>query len=299
MVEPEILQWHVTWSTKGRLPVAPDEARRRALVRMLAVRAASTLVLFSVVDDHVHVWLMGARKELVATVRTLRHALRALAAAPLDPPYIEPVSRRSHAEWLVAYLLTQNAHHGVAIHPAMWAGAALPDLLGARLLGPWRPLTLLWEALPRLTVGDIHAAVGLPEACLVPASDAELRALGPGRLLEAAAAVFAAGPALENRDAENVLAVAAAARLARDVRLSLTAIATAAGRTREAVSRGASRPVTEAALASIRLRVALDRAAIGAIVPPLSEWKDRLALRRSNTRRTGTPITPPRTNEEE
>lgn len=289
MAEPEIVQWHVTWSTKGRRPIAPDEARRRALVRMLADRAAPVLVLFSVVDDRVHVWLMGSEKELVAMVRSLGYALRTIAAAPLDAPFIEPVEKRSHGESLVPYLLTQTEHHGIATHPAMWAGAPLPDLLGARLLEPWRPIALLWEALPRLRVGDIHAAVGLPDMRLVPASDAEIRALGAGALVAAAGGAFAAGPALTKRDAACISAIAAAASLARDAGLSLTEVASLVGRSRESVTRAAGRPLPAAALKAVRLRIALDRVAVGAIVPPVSEWKKRLARRRAESRGNAAP----------
>jgi len=31
--EAEVVQWHVTWSTKGRRPIAPDEARLSTWMR--------------------------------------------------------------------------------------------------------------------------------------------------------------------------------------------------------------------------------------------------------------------------
>ncbi len=176
MVEPHVLQWHVTWSTQGRRPIAPDEARRRALLRAVVDRTGAVLVLFSIVDDHLHVWLIGGRPALVAAVRSIGYALRALAAAPVQAPHVEPVERRGHAEWLVAYLLTQTTHHGIATHPAAWSGAALPDLLGARRIG---------------------------------------RGARSEALVVAAGAAFAAGPDLTGRDAENVLAIGVAARLGR------------------------------------------------------------------------------------
>jgi hypothetical protein len=166
MQQPEILQWHVTWVGRGRSPLAPDEARRRLLVRELVARGGPHLVLFCLVDDHVHVWLIGTLAELKKAIRKLGFGLRALAATPLRAPHVERVEQRSHAEALVPYLLTQTEHHGLGVHPAAWSGAPLADLLGARQLEGWRPR--LWDALPRHPLLAIHAAVGLPNQLRPP-----------------------------------------------------------------------------------------------------------------------------------
>lgn len=128
-------QWHVTWSSVGRLPIVADEDGRRSLARALVQRCGASLVLFAIVDDHVHVWLYGAPAELGRLVRAVTLLLRARAAVPIEPAHVEYVRRRSHAEALVGYLLTQTLHHGISGHPAVASGMCAADLLGARDLG--------------------------------------------------------------------------------------------------------------------------------------------------------------------
>jgi len=261
MSETPVGQWHVTWASRGRQPLVLDEPARRALVRELVARAGPELVLFALVDDHLHVWLLCDAASRIRVVRTLEFALRAAVAAPLQPAHLEPVVRRPHSEWLLRYLLTQTTHHGLPTHPARWSGGCVADLLGARSLG-WR--SRLPDALPRHRLRDVHAAVGLPLAPLVPAGDAALADLGVAGLLAASAAAFAAHPALADRRPESVRAFGAAAVLARAAGLSLTDLATRADRARESASRAASRPLSDADARVVRLRVALDQAAVAA-----------------------------------
>jgi hypothetical protein len=261
MESDDVPMWHVTWSTVGRHPIAPDEAARRALVRVLVERAAKVLVLFCVVDDHVHLVLLCDDDTRRKVVRAVGYALRTASKVPLQEPYVEPVETRTHAERLVPYVLNQAEHHGLGVASAAWSGSCLPDLLGARDVG-WK--SQLWKALPRLRQRELYTAVRMPAVRLGPVSDAVVRAAGPTGLAAAASAAFGVDPALSGRSDETALAVAAAAHLARAAGLPLAALAAALGRERASVSRAASRPVDERALRTVRLQLAF-RAAVAAI----------------------------------
>jgi hypothetical protein len=117
------------------VPIVSDEPSRRALARELVARCGTSLLLFAIVDDHVHVWLRGAHAELVRIVRSLGYLLRAVALGPVEAPFVEPVRTKGHMESLVPYLLTQTQHHGLDVHPLRWSGTAGTDLLGARDIG--------------------------------------------------------------------------------------------------------------------------------------------------------------------
>jgi hypothetical protein len=262
--QPEILQWHVTWSTRGRLPVAPDEARRRAIVRAIVGRARDWLVLFAVVDDHVHVWLLGEYEAMARVLRSLEFALRALAAAPLAARHVEPVESRSHATRLVPYLLSQPDHHAIGAPAATWSGTSAADLLGARDIGGWR--SRVWDALPRLRLRVVHSAIGLPEVPLVPAPDGVVAARGVDRLVGTSAAALAAPPDLDGRADECLTALGAAAHLAAHAGFLQRDLANAVGRSREAVNRATARDVPAAVIRTVRLRIALEVAAESAVV---------------------------------
>lgn len=244
------LQWHVTLATIGRQPLVPDDATRLALMRDLATRAGAVLVLFAVVDDHIHLWLLGSETAMRAALRNITFLL---SATPMQERYVEPVENRSHARRLLPYLLTQPAHHGLSVASAAWPGGCVADLLGARAIGGWTPRVAV--VLPRVRLRDVHAAVGLPVRPLAACSLEEVSALGVERLAAAAAATFAADPKLVGKAPHVVRAVEAAASLARDAGLSLSALADHLGRTRETTSRAASRAVpTEA----VRRRITFD-----------------------------------------
>ena len=81
--------WHLTVASDGRTPLFPDEARRRAAVRTLARVAGQELVLFSVVDDHVHLVVTCDRSRVGWLGRAVVLGLRTVAAArgrALPPP---------------------------------------------------------------------------------------------------------------------------------------------------------------------------------------------------------------------
>ena len=163
------------------------------------------MVCFALVDDHVHL-----------------------------------VLRRRHLVTLVGYCLGQFAHHGLADDPAVATGSFFPDLVGARRV-PGLSL-LLAAALPRFRAQEAYAAVGLVNE-LQPASDAELRALGPFRLVELVAQTFARGPALAGRSPARLAARQVAARLAAEVGLRPRDLAAALGVSVSAANRIAAAPM--------------------------------------------------------
>ncbi|MBN1337545.1 MAG: hypothetical protein JXB39_16450 [Deltaproteobacteria bacterium] len=245
---------HLTLASEERAPLFPGDARRLAAVRALARTAGDRLALFFVADDHVHVVAHAPDGAVGRLAHDLLLALRAVAEAEVQPARARPVAGRDHMRTLLDYVLTQTAHHGIPVHPALWAGSCLPDLLGARaILGLDMQLC---EALPRVGEAVILDAVGLGREPLVPAGDVALRMLGPARL--AAAAARSSGVVLKGREAPVVAARAAAAHLAREAGLPPALTAEALGVTPRGERYLAGRPVPASLLLAVRRRVALD-----------------------------------------
>ena len=150
--------WHLTYASDGRNPLFPDEVACRKAVRVLGRVAGTSTVLFSIVDDHLHLVLWCDRQRRGRLARALVQALRQVAPVPVEPARVRAVENRSHMKWLVDYLLSQTIHHGIPSHPALWSGSCFPDLIGARLV-PGLKLQLR-KALPRFRMRDIYRAVG-------------------------------------------------------------------------------------------------------------------------------------------
>lgn len=249
--------WHLTFATDGRLPLLGEEGALRRAVRTLGVVAPGELLLFAIVDDHLHLVVCCdvARRGRIASALAL--ALRPLLRSPLGAPHVRPVESRSHLVWLVRYLLTQTRHHDLAAHPALATGSCFADLVGARCVaglgaGP------LHDALPRLRPGELYEIVGVRPPG--PLSDEAIRSLGPGRLLAAASAALAAPPGLAGRSAPEVEARRAAASLAAAVGISRAELRWALGLTRQGIDHLRGRPAAPALEAAIRLRLALEEA---------------------------------------
>jgi hypothetical protein len=228
------------------------------------------LVLFAIVDDHVHLWLVGDAAALSRAVRAMTFLLRAQSNAAVEPAYVELIRRRSHAEALVPYLLTQTTHHGAGGHPATASGMAAADLLGARDIG-WAPR--LWDVLPRLVRREVHAAVGLPPVELSPATDAHIARFGLERMVVATAAAFGAPTTLMPNTRAAQLAVAVAWHLGAKAGFSQQEVAGALGRSRTTLWRSAEgEPVAPKAVRTARLRIALENALADApatvVAPP-------------------------------
>jgi REP element-mobilizing transposase RayT len=255
---------HLTWSTRGRKPAFPTESARRAAVRAMADVAGREVVLFALVDDHIHVVAIGEPRRLSRVQAALARALGGRAAAPLAPAFVRPVGTRSHLEWLVNYCLTQFEHHGITENAATATGSCFADLAGARLVtGLELPLKTV---LPRFRVREAYVAIGLGSE-LAPMELPELRRLGAARLAELVADTYCVGPGLEGNAAGVVRARRALAQLGRDAGFRPGEIADAAGITAAAAGRLLARPVPEAELHAVRLRAAISiTAPVGAVM---------------------------------
>jgi hypothetical protein len=256
---------HFTQATSGRRAIARDEAERRRILTALARTGGSRLLLFSLVDDHLHTALSGDRLGLLA--RDLRWVLRRYRPdLALDPAHVKPVETRSHLTWLVAYLLRQPEKHGLAgVHPAIYGGSCLQDLVGARLLTGFSP-GLLRAELPRLTQRELLPMVGLTEDRLAPASDEDLRRGGVARLVDLAAATLAVAPDFRGRDAVTVRARVLAARLSNHLEFAAREVGRLLQVTLRAVHRFANdRDEDPRAENALRLRSSLEDRALGRI----------------------------------
>ncbi len=172
---------HVTFAFQGRAALFPDRRRLRAALHLLAGVAGPATLLFSVVDDHVH---LVADAEAAPSARTVAAALARQASAPMDVPHVRPVEGRRHLHRLVGYLLKQPERHGL-VRAEDWEGTCLVDLAGARVI----PGFALWErldrALPRLRLAEVLEAGGVAPERVQPATLHEVRCLGAAGLAAA------------------------------------------------------------------------------------------------------------------
>ena len=205
--------WHLTTSSTTRHAIFPDEASRREAVLTVARVCHDELVLFCVVDDHVHVVVLCDRSRCGLLSRGLKLALGAIAAVPLTPVHISPVHGRNHMVEIHRYVLQQPAHHDLRCHPALWSGSCFLDLEGARYIPGLR--LRLEDVLPRASIETSCSYVGLSGRSATELGADEVRAAGPRALTSAAAVACAAAPALQGRNAETARARRAACVLAR------------------------------------------------------------------------------------
>lgn len=268
---------HLTWATEGRQPAFPAEEARRRVLRALASVAGGAIVLFAVVDDHVHLVLSLPPSPLHRLQASITKVLNHRSAVRFSPPFLRPVVTRTHLESLVGYCLNQTRHHGLAEDPAMATGSCFADLIGARRIpGLALPLPAV---LPRFQMATAFAAVDLP-VDLQAADAGALRHLGAARLAEVVAETLCVGPGFSGNAARVAEARRVAARLAIDVGFRPRDIAEPLEVTPIAVARLANRPVEEADLRSVRKRVALLAAVSGRrLSPELVRERPPLAYR--------------------
>ncbi len=179
------------------------------------------LVLFCVVDDHLHVVVCATRRQAGALAGGMVRSAE-LGGRRLAPAFVRPVEGRGHLEWLVGYLLTQASKHGLAVPDRLYEGSCFQDLVGARVIEGWDPQRI-WTLLPRRGSEWAAGLVGtrppaplqetlLPEygiRALFTASEEALATNGEGR----------APPAVASRRAAASLAVVAGHPVARVAQL--------------------------------------------------------------------------------
>jgi len=247
---------HLTFSAEGRGALFPSEALRRQAVRTLARVAGADLLLFCVVDDHVHAVLFCDAHRVGLRARSFLLALRAIAGTPLLPAHVRPVDGRSHLLWLVQYCIRQPSKHDIGVHPALWSGSCFLDLVGARVLDGYAPP--LREALPRLRRRVFFEHAGLDPTPLTPLSDDALGGVGVMALVGAAAAAFAAPPGLAGNPPLVVQARRVAVHLGGIAGFSAASLARALGVRPNAVHRLRHRPASPAGVDAARRYLALE-----------------------------------------
>jgi len=205
--------WHLRFSSDGRHPLFPSEGARRNAVLLLVRHAGPYLVVFGIVDDHLHVIVVCSRECAGKLSRAILLGLRPIAGRGFEPSFIKPVESRAHLMRLVSYCIEQPAKHGLDVHPAMWSGSCFPDLVGARTLDGLE--LRVREVLPRYRARDAWLAAGWDAAGVMPADDELVRGVGMKALRDAAAFATGATPDLKGRSSRETTARAVVVELAR------------------------------------------------------------------------------------
>lgn len=211
--------WQLTFSAEGRFLAFPDATVRRFAAHLVVDLLGRELVLFSAVDDHVHVVVRGARERARRAAQALLQRFRPrFPEAGFEPVHISAIEDRAHARRMVPYLIRQPVHHGLPIHPARFEGSCFLDLAGARLQ-PGYGIERLRRMLPRYRIDALLDAAGVRAADLAPASDERVRATALPDLRDAAAAALGVHPVLPGQGLAVVAARRSVAHLARRVGL--------------------------------------------------------------------------------
>ncbi len=202
------LGWHLVLRLQDDRVLAPSVATRRRLARVLTALAQDfPLLVWRVVDTHLHVLGLLTEAEVAELVRRVRIAVAYVhPGVPLLLGRRIPVQNQWHLAEAFAYVLRQDAHHGVGNDP-LQEGSAVLDLLGMRLLGA--PIAArVREHLPRVRREQLIPHLGV--ATLDEGVHLE-------HLADAAGAAFAL-PHLRGRADEVVIARRAAVHAAADAR---------------------------------------------------------------------------------
>ncbi len=244
---------HLTIAVRGRKALARTESERRAVVRMLARLAGDSLLLFNVVDDHLHLVVRARQpgrlgRSVGLGLGGLRPELRLKRAHP------ELVDSRSYLRFLVRYVYQQSGEKGLG-PDATWSGSSFQDLVGARRL-PGLDRLALFEELPRLRMREVFPLVGLKPRPLEPREAAASD--GIERLTRASAAACCVAPELPGRSAPVLRAVSVALALALEAGLSSAEVRRGLRRSRSALSRLRRHRPDPRDLIAARLRLALE-----------------------------------------
>lgn len=249
--------WHLVLESEGRQALFHEEAELCNAVRALAAIAGTEVLLFCVVDEHVHIVAFCTRERAGRLAQQLKLAFRVRCRVPLrHPTFIEPVESRIHLERLVAYVLRQPSHHDLPVHPALWTGSCFLDLVGARSIGALGQR--IDKFLQRFRVSAALAYVGLSGDRVVPAGDDQLRCAGAVRLAAAARAALAVGPGAPAKWPEACAVRNAVCFLARTAGFSTNDTAAAVGTSRRTVQLLARKVPPPALVRAVRVRLALE-----------------------------------------
>lgn len=212
--------WHLSTSSKNRLPIFPTEHLRRLAVRKLAKIAGVEMVMYCVVDNHAHAVVSCSQRRSGFLKLAIYQSLGAISAEKILPVYRTPVDDRRHLRTLVRYFLEQVVRHDLGEHPALWSGSCFQDVIGARSIRGLHIQQRFQELLPRIHKPFLCELVGLPVKKVDPAFVDDVREAGIVRLVEAAGVALSVGPDLSGRTRAEVLARRAVYRIARNVGFS-------------------------------------------------------------------------------
>lgn len=249
--------WHLTFTDPLRHTFFPGEAGLRAAVRTVGRVARDKLVIFSIVDDHVHLVLACREEHVRRSGRDLLFAFRPLSEVEISPPHIRQVDGRRHLENLIRYLLLQPEKHGMPGPTALWSGTCLPELVGARI----GIRLCLSDVLPRFRLREVFPTLGLPAQPIQPVSNADIRRLGAGRLVSAGLAAACLPPEPQGQGELLVRARNAISRLAWQADIPASEVAFANGVAPRSVYRHRAAPPDSLLEHAVRMRLALEEAA--------------------------------------
>lgn len=253
----EIGLWHLILTSEGRITLFTNEEKLRQAVLKLGKTAASHLISFCVVDDHIHLVLYCSRQCVGRLSQALQIALSPIGSSKFSPGYIVPVKKRTHLNRLILYTVNQPQRHGLKEHPALYSGSCFLDLAGARFIGVLGcPIT---SVLPRFNMADLYSELNLRIHTLTPADDGQVKDAGLGAIIRAAGAVFAAAPALTDQSEQTVKAHRVAVRLARSVGFTASQISCHLQRSTRSIFRVNHQQIPEEALTAVRRRLALEK----------------------------------------
>lgn len=250
--------WHISIESDERLPMFPGEILILRALHALARVAGKVMLLFSIVDDHLHLVSAGDIEFTRRLRQSILQALTPIADVALGASWVGPVRGRKHLLRLVRYHVVQVVKHNVQrAHPALWSGSCFQDLAGARLLPGLELQT--GENLPREQIKAFACQeVGLPGFSAPPIHVDVLRTLGIARIKAAAASALAADPDFAGRSKAVVLARRVTARLGMLAGISKREIGWALNLSRQGLCRLLQAKVPDALLNAARSRLSIE-----------------------------------------
>lgn len=259
--------WHCTFGSQGRFPLFRDDADRLEAIRRIVRIAGKEMALFSLVDEHAHLLIVGTRERTRRLRQAIRQSLEPLTDSPIVSSWVEPVVDRKHMFRQIRYFFLQVIHHEVLdAQPALWHGSCFLDLVEARYI---EGLELQIEVIiPRKTAkGVACSAVGLPGTGVDPLGRAAVREMGSRRIVEASFAAVASTPNLKGQSRIACLARRVAAHMGHIVGLAKEEMIWVLGVKRQSFNAMLREPVSRQMLKVVARRLALE-VAVAALPPP-------------------------------
>jgi hypothetical protein len=220
--------------------------------------AGREIALFSLVDEHAHLVLVGTAERTRRLRQAIRQSLEPLTDSPIVSSWAERVADRKHMLRLIRYFLEQVIHHELLnAQPALWHGSCFLDLIEARHI---EGLELQLEVIiPRKTAkGVACSAVGLPGTGVDPLGRKAIREMGFKRIVEASFAAVGSTPDLKGKSNIAVCARRLAAQMGHIVGYAKEELVWALGVKRQSINAMLRRPVPGQMLQVVARRLALE-----------------------------------------